>query len=222
MHNRTTLVAGSGNPLWLTGFLDVVYGLDTIDVVGIASDPPSLLKLVNVHKPDMVIVEVAMIEEARRLFDRHSVMPRILIVGPNAHAGTRPSFGRDFCCGYVSERRARSGIAESVSAVARCHEPRAGRTACGSCPVPLSFHPPALPLSPRENEIFVLLGWGKGPSEIGTELGIRVKTVETHCESLKRKLALSSTLALREAALAWRDGELLSMIGNGRLTAGRP
>jgi hypothetical protein len=65
MHNRNTLVAGPSNPLWMTGFLDVVYGLDTIDVVAIAPDAPSMLKLVETHKPDMVIVSARLGERTQ-------------------------------------------------------------------------------------------------------------------------------------------------------------
>jgi DNA-binding CsgD family transcriptional regulator len=75
--------------------------------------------------------------------------------------------------------------------------------------VPRSLDPPALPLTERENEIFVRIGWGLGPSEIAEELGIHVKTIETHRESVKRKLGLDSAAALRDAAFAWREGDPL-------------
>jgi len=63
---------------------------------------------------------------------------------------------------------------------------------------------PVLGLSDREYEIFQGIGHGQ---QIARELGVSVKTVETHCESIKRKLGLGSASALAEAAAGWRRGD---------------
>ncbi|QAA77174.1 MAG: hypothetical protein BIP78_1408 [Candidatus Bipolaricaulis sibiricus] len=64
----------------------------------------------------------------------------------------------------------------------------------GPCPAPP-------PLSPREEEVFRLLGAGLGNQEIAQALGISVKTVETHLEALKGKLGCRTTAELRARAL---------------------
>ncbi|MEO7431860.1 MAG: LuxR C-terminal-related transcriptional regulator [Dokdonella sp.] len=221
IQKRTTSVAGSGNSLWMTGFLDVVYGLQTIDVIGLASDPSALVRRVEAHRPGVVIIEVDMVAQLRPLLSPDIALPRILVVGANAHAGTRPPFGDAFACGYIAERAPPSAIADSVRIVADCPEPRAGGAACATCVVPRTCRPLKLPLSARENEIFVLLGWGRGPSDIGAELGIRIKTVEAHCESPKRKMSLESTRALRDGGSC--GGTAICFLGLKRPpTSGRP
>lgn len=56
-------------------------------------------------------------------------------------------------------------------------------------------------LSRREREVFRLLGYGFWNCRIAKELGISVKTVETHKENLKRKLNLQSARELTRCAI---------------------
>jgi DNA-binding NarL/FixJ family response regulator len=66
-------------------------------------------------------------------------------------------------------------------------------------------------LSDREFEVFRLIGRGNGPSEIARQLGVSVKTVETHREHIKRKLGLSNGRELLRVAML-----------NAEADAGRP
>ncbi len=204
-----TLVAGSMHPLWLRGFLSLAASVDQLEVVGHASEARALLDLLERHRPAVLVIDSTMLEPVRALLRPNYSVPRILVVGRPMHAGTRPIFGPYCSCGYFSERDAESTIAALVDEVARCQLPRPGLAACADCRVPLSFRPPSLPLTEREHEIFVRIGWGLGPSEIAAELGLHVKTIETHRESMKRKLGLSSATELLDAAFKWRDGEPL-------------
>lgn len=56
-------------------------------------------------------------------------------------------------------------------------------------------------LSRREREVFRLLGRGLWNCRVAKELGISVKTVETHKENLKAKLKLQSTRELMKCAI---------------------
>jgi DNA-binding NarL/FixJ family response regulator len=56
-------------------------------------------------------------------------------------------------------------------------------------------------LSDREFEVFRMIGRGLGPSEIARQLGVSVKTVETHREHIKRKLRLANGRELARAAV---------------------
>ena len=60
-------------------------------------------------------------------------------------------------------------------------------------------------LSPREFEVFSLIGWGNTVSVIADKPGISVKTVERHRENIKNKLNLASAPALVASAARWLD-----------------
>lgn len=206
---RVQLTVGSTNPLWLHGLLDLLHTIATIEVTGVATDAKQLARILSTRPVEVLVIEADLVAQTRALLRPGYAIPRILVVGSRPHAGTRPSFGAYCSCGYFFEREQPREISSIVRKVAFCPLPNAGLAACHGCPVRRSHAPPALPLTERENEVFVRLGWGQGPSEIATELGIQVKTIEAHRESLKRKLGLGSAAALRAAAFAWRDGELL-------------
>jgi DNA-binding NarL/FixJ family response regulator len=63
-------------------------------------------------------------------------------------------------------------------------------------------------LSRRELQVMSLIGQGLGPKEIGKEMHISVRTVETHRENIKIKLGLDDAAALRKFAIQWVQREL--------------
>ncbi|HMP75945.1 MAG TPA: response regulator transcription factor [Kiritimatiellia bacterium] len=66
-------------------------------------------------------------------------------------------------------------------------------------------HPDLAKLSPREFQIFQLLGSGWDNPKIAQTLGISIKTLNAHNEHLKEKLGAPTTTALREASAAWQS-----------------
>lgn len=209
MPHRTSLLVGSTHPLWLRGFLDLAYSIDAIRVIGTTGDARRLSMLLRERKPDVLVIDVDLVVPTRCLLDADPYISRILVVGARPHAGTRAVFGAYCSCGYVNERVPSAAITRLLEIVTACPLPRAGLTACEGCEVRRTLVPPPLPLTQRENEVFVRIGWGHRPSQIAADLGIQVKTVDAHRESVKRKLGLGSAADLHSAAFAWRDGELL-------------
>ena len=55
-------------------------------------------------------------------------------------------------------------------------------------------------LSDRELAVFSLIAAGKGCGQIAREIGISRKTVESHCENIKRKLGYADADALKRGA----------------------
>jgi two-component system NarL family response regulator len=57
------------------------------------------------------------------------------------------------------------------------------------------------PLTSREQTILLQLAQGRSNKEVANNLGISVRTVETHRKNIKRKLGISSTAGLTRYAL---------------------
>ena len=57
--------------------------------------------------------------------------------------------------------------------------------------------------SDRELEVLERLGRGYSAKEIGSELGIAVKTVGVYLDHIKKKLGLDSISQLRKYAISW-------------------
>jgi DNA-binding NarL/FixJ family response regulator len=58
-------------------------------------------------------------------------------------------------------------------------------------------------LSPRELEVFELIGNGRSTRDIAEQLGLSVHTIETHREKLRAKLLLRNGRELTQAAVRW-------------------
>ncbi|HKY62077.1 MAG TPA: response regulator transcription factor [bacterium] len=64
-----------------------------------------------------------------------------------------------------------------------------------------------LRLSDREFQVFRMMGEGLGTRRIAEELGVGIKTIETYCTRLKKKLDLKNATELLRHALAWQGPE---------------
>jgi DNA-binding NarL/FixJ family response regulator len=73
----------------------------------------------------------------------------------------------------------------------------------GSGTVPTGGMDPIDRLSNRELQVLNLIGRGQSSREAAEALGLSVKTVETHRQSLKRKLNLATNAQLVQYAVNW-------------------
>jgi DNA-binding NarL/FixJ family response regulator len=62
-------------------------------------------------------------------------------------------------------------------------------------------------LSNRERQVFELIGKGLGTREIADTLGVSVKTIESHRESIKSKLGVNRATELQRAAFQFVEAE---------------
>ena len=62
---------------------------------------------------------------------------------------------------------------------------------------------PLAALTDRELEVFRLIGQGRATREIAERLHLSVKTIESHREHIKRKLAIESAPELARRAIRW-------------------
>lgn len=70
-----------------------------------------------------------------------------------------------------------------------------------------AFFSPITRLSDRELEIFRHIGLGHGTRDIANELGLSIKTVESHRAHIKQKLKLKSAVELVHHAVQWAQNE---------------
>lgn len=68
---------------------------------------------------------------------------------------------------------------------------------------PIRQKTPIETLSNRELEIFRLIGQGMTTTEIGTQLTLSTKTIETHRQNIRRHLQLDNTHKLAREATQW-------------------
>jgi len=160
-------------------------------VVGEAGTGQEGLRLAQDLQPDLIIWDLAMPGGGLgRLAELKTASPdsKVLVITVLDVAEVAGEAERAGADGIVSKGAPPEELVQALHTVLR------GRRA----------FPKVSHLSPREEQIMVLLAEGLGNKEIAERLGVSTKTVESHLDNLKAKLGCTSTADLRARALRRR------------------
>jgi DNA-binding NarL/FixJ family response regulator len=174
---------------------------DAVEVVGEAHDVPSAVAAIESTQPDVVVLDVhlpgssgrAVIDAVRRR------EPAVRFLGLSVSDAPKDVIDlvRAGARGYVTKHIDGEGLAEAIRRVASgdaVFSPHlAGFVLDAFTSAPSEPAGSELDqLTPREQEVMQHLARGYAYKEIAYELGISLKTVESHASSVLRKLQLSS------------------------------
>ncbi|MBD2021315.1 response regulator transcription factor [Leptolyngbya sp. FACHB-36] len=191
------------------GLRALLESLDAVQVVAEANDGREALRLIEAHRPDVVLMDVAMPEmnglEATARVVKEFPAVRVIILSMHANEEYVLQALRAGAGGYVLKD---SGVNElelalrSVSkgdtylspAVSKHVVSDYVRRIGGESSSPSQ-------LTPRQREILQLLAQGRSVKEIAPLLHISVKTVETHRAQLMERLNIHDVAGLVRYAI---------------------
>ena len=182
---------------------------EKFEVVGHAADTHDLLTNSSQIGADVIILDAIMSRngclEALQQLKKNGVSIPVLIVSSDEsqfnvkaalNAGARgfiPKKSELSEMEFAIDAVAKGGTYVSPSVTSKCiNESDAYES--GACS--------SQALSPREHEIFVLLAQGKKNRDIGAQLSISTRTVDTHRSNILKKLGLHSNAELVRLAIA--------------------
>ena len=175
-------------------------------VIGEASDGQEALRLAHEYTPDVAVLDIAMpslngLETARRL---RETLPQTKIVLLTMH--TEEPYVLEAlqagAVGYVLKTQAAGDIVQAIRDAlqgAVYLSSRVAHTVVQAYLTRSSLSPD--PLTSREREIVQRIAEGQTTKEIASALGLSVKTVESHRNSLMRKLDIHETATLVRYAI---------------------
>jgi DNA-binding NarL/FixJ family response regulator len=181
------------------------------EVVGEASNGREAVELARAHRPDVVILDLTMPElsglDAAAVIREDVPDASILVLSIHDHEEYVVQSVRAGAQGYL---RKDSTPAELRSAVRAIHE---GGSAF-SAPVVRALssvirgehaeqeqRDRLASLTPRERGVLIEIARGRTNKEIAAQFGISVRTVESHRETLMRKLGMRGAAALTRFAV---------------------
>ena len=175
-----------------------------LSVVGEAASGDEVLQLAVELRPDMVLLDLNMpgpggIEVTRRLRD---LLPetRVLVLTVHEDEGLLREAIDSGASGYIIKRAVESELINAIRAVANGDlyiHPSMTRALLRE-PTERKQAPPGAQesLTPRETDVLRLIVRGYTNRQAAEELGLSVRTVETHRANLMGKLGLESRVEL--------------------------
>ena len=182
-------------------------------VVAEAEDGRSTVRLAREHRPEVIIMDVAMpdlngIEAARQII---SEMPEMKVIALSMYADRRfvVNMLKAGACGYLLKDCAYEELVRSIRVVL-AHKTYLSPGVTDI--VVKEYMQGALSpqdsvfslLTPREREVLQLMSEGRSTNQIAACLNVSVKTVETHRQQLMHKLNRHSVAELTKYAI--REG----------------
>jgi two-component system response regulator NreC len=168
-------------------------------VVGEARDGEEATRKAYELRPDVLVMDVSMPvldgEQATRQVQRDCPAVRVLALTMHEDRGHLARLLEAGAAGYVLKRAAADELVRAIRTVAAGGtyvDPVLAGSVLRAAAHPTHTHG-ALhedPLSEREEEVMRRIAWGHSNKQIGAELGISTKTVETYKARITEKLGL--------------------------------
>lgn len=185
---------------------------DGFECVGQAATVRDALEVVEVKRPDVVVLDIDLGEESsldslQEMLGR-AHKPKVLILSMHddvKHVQDSFAAGAD---GFLIKNSAETDLADAIETLARGE--RYLHPVLGAKLAQAALAGPDDPLTDREREIARLLALGHTNQEVAKQLFLSVRTVETHRGHTMTKLGLASRAELVQWAL---DHDLIAASG---------
>lgn len=212
---RLRVLVVDGVPLTRFALVSLIELHPLYEVCAEAADAPQARQLCAEERPDVVVLDLAVprgdgMELLREFRKLHSGVRSMVVTDREDALSVQRAF-RAGVCAYLTKQdegcevlmgleRVLAGelyASPRVSHLMLKHLAQGGRG---------GNEPDVGTLSDRELQVFRLLGRKLGATAISRELGVSVKTVETHQQRMKAKLGLATGAELQRDARRFHQG----------------
>ncbi len=206
------------HPIVRKGLIDLIREEPGLEVSGEAGSQAEAIAKVVDTRPDVAIVDLSLglesgLDLVGTLRDLHPTVHVLVLSGHDERLYADRALAAG-ALGYIMKDRAASDLLTAIRRVAMARPyvseetadrilSAAGTRASARVPSPIAR------LSDRERHVMALVGRGRSTREIATQLGLSVKTVESHLAHIKEKLGLSSGRELTRLAVSLTEQRTL-------------
>jgi two-component system nitrate/nitrite response regulator NarL len=206
---KIKVLVADDHPVVRRGLQSLLAKQERLTIVGEAADGEEALQKALALSPDVVLLDISM--PRRDGLEVTAVLrkdaPRIKVLILSVHSNKEYIFRiiQAGAHGYVSKEAAPEELLRAIEAVysgETFFSPEIARAALNQLVNHGGKKEPFGQLTGREREVLVLIAQGQSNKEIASQLGIGVRTIETHRERIMRRLDIHSVAGLTKFAIA--------------------
>jgi DNA-binding NarL/FixJ family response regulator len=195
--------------LFRAGIRSLLQTVSGIEVVAEAGDGREALRLLEAHRPDVVLMDIMMPQlnglDAVARMTRRSPAIRVIMLSMNTGEDSVLHALRSGAAGYLVKTADPAELELAIRAVVRGEKflsSAISRHVVAACLGRLDKEQTSLErLTPRQREVLQLIAEGNTTKKIAKELGISPKTAETYRAELMKELDSHDTASLTRYAL---------------------
>jgi len=190
------------------GMRSLLRDIEGVEVVGEAADGGQALALAERERPDVVLLDIAMkgmngLEAAARFRELH---PGIKVIILSMHASEEYVLQalRAGAAAYLIKDSATAELELALRSVMRGEtylSPAISRQVVEGYVQRVGAGAGENPLTPRQREVLKRIAEGRSTKEIAFDLGLSVKTVETHRAQIMERLGIRDVAGLVRYAM---------------------
>ncbi len=210
---RRRVLIVDDHPIVRQGLKRMIEAEPDLEVCGEAATESQARCTIRELDPDIVIVDLALqegdgLELVRDVHAHHPDVP-MLVLSMHDETIYAERLLSEGASGYIMKQAAADQLLNALRTVLRgetyLSESLQHQLSARSVHAVGQSHPVER-LSNRELQVLNLIGRGLSSRQIAAELGLSVKTIESHRQSVKRKLNLANNSQLVQYAINWFAG----------------
>jgi DNA-binding NarL/FixJ family response regulator len=190
------------------GMRSLLRDIEGVEVVGEAGDGAEALAMAARTHPDVVLLDIAMrgmggLEAAARFREQHAGV-RVIILSMHASEEYVLQALRAGAAAYLIKDSATAELELALKSVMRGEtylSPAISRQVVEGYVQRMGAGAAADPLTPRQREVLKGIAEGRSTKRIALDLGLSVKTVETHRAQIMERLGIRDVAGLVRYAM---------------------
>ncbi len=205
----TTIVVADDHQIVREGLVKLLESRDDFQVVGQASDGLEAVELVLETNPDLVLMDILMPKlsgiDATRRIQKEGCTAKILVLSMNENRASVEEVLRAGASGYIVKNATSKELLSAIDAVRSGDSylsPTVTRQVVDAIANPGDAGTSGVAmLTGREREVLELIAEGLSSKEIAFQLGVSLKTVDSHRANLMDKLDIHKVSGLVRFAI---------------------
>jgi two-component system nitrate/nitrite response regulator NarL len=209
MKQKIRVLVADDHPVVRKGLQSCLVKQECLKLVGEAADGDEALQKALALTPDVVLLDISMPKRdglaVTATLRKDAPQVKVLILSMHSNKEYLFRIIQAGAHGYVSKGASPDELLHAIESVHRGEtffSPEIAQAALNQLVNNGGKKEPFAQLTSREREVLVLIAQGRSNKEIANQLGIGVRTIETHRERIMRRLDIHSVAGLTKFAIA--------------------